>query len=218
MATSTTRYPYKLIGGSLCLDFVNTVSGRVASGRRVGGRDYADQVLDERLGSWDALVGWASRTKAVDRAHAGRLRARGSASPARAARMLDRAVQLRASLYRIFKAVAERWTPPADDTERLDREIAALRGDEVFVWKDGRPERVWRGDDELAYPLWRVVRSAEDLLLSARLDRVRQCPGDNCGWLFLDTSRGGRRRWCDMADCGNLAKVRRHRQRSRGAG
>jgi len=33
--------------------------------------------------------------------------------------------------------------------------------------------------------------------------------------MFLDTSRNGRRHWCDMKDCGNLAKVRRFRQRLR---
>ena len=34
-------------------------------------------------------------------------------------------------------------------------------------------------------------------------------------WLFLDTSKAGRRRWCDMADCGNAAKSRRHYARGR---
>ncbi|MBN8735546.1 MAG: CGNR zinc finger domain-containing protein [Xanthomonadales bacterium] len=45
------------------------------------------------------------------------------------------------------------------------------------------------------------------------VDRLRVCAGDNCGWVFLDTSRGGRRRWCDMATCGNVAKARRHYSR-----
>jgi predicted RNA-binding Zn ribbon-like protein len=48
-----------------------------------------------------------------------------------------------------------------------------------------------------------------------RLKWVGQCPGEECGWLFLDITRSGRRPWCDMADCGNLAKVRRFRERHR---
>jgi predicted RNA-binding Zn ribbon-like protein len=40
-------------------------------------------------------------------------------------------------------------------------------------------------------------------------DRIRAC--DRCGWLFLDSSRGGRRRWCSMSTCGNREKASRHR-------
>jgi predicted RNA-binding Zn ribbon-like protein len=41
-------------------------------------------------------------------------------------------------------------------------------------------------------------------------ERVRGC--GRCGWLFLDSSRGGRRRWCSMSTCGNREKASRHRQ------
>jgi predicted RNA-binding Zn ribbon-like protein len=57
-----------------------------------------------------------------------------------------------------------------------------------------------------------VARSAAELLQSEELGRVRRCDGEDCRWLFLDTSRSRNRRWCDMADCGNTAKVRRYRQ------
>jgi predicted RNA-binding Zn ribbon-like protein len=215
MADATTQRPTKLIGGEPCLDFVNTVSGRGPSGRLVEGHDYADRILVERLDSWDDVIEWAARAQAVDRTVAERLLQGSQASAAATAEMLTRARALREALYRVFKAVVEGWTPPAADVDRLNREIAALRASEVLVWEGGRPELRWRGEDERAYPLWQVVRSAERLLTSSRLDCVGQCPGDDCGWLFLDTSRGGRRRWCDMADCGNVAKVRRHRRRAR---
>ncbi len=214
MVAPTTRYPHKLIAGAPCLDFVNTVSGRVASGRLLEGHDYGDRILVERLGSWSDLTDWAAHAKLLDRALVERLRSASDASAEASGRALSHAVALREALYRIFKAVVEGWTPPATDVQRLNQETAALRASEELVWDGLRPELAWRGD-ELAYPLWRVVRSAESLLTSSALDRVGQCPGDNCGWLFLDASRGGRRRWCDMAVCGNLAKVRRHRRRAR---
>jgi len=53
------------------------------------------------------------------------------------------------------------------------------------------------------------------LTSSQRLNQVRQCRGDNCGWLFVDGSKNHSRRWCDMRDCGNRAKVRRHRLKQR---
>ena len=40
--------------------------------------------------------------------------------------------------------------------------------------------------------------------------RIRRCANDQCLWLFIDTSKGGTRRWCDMSACGNRAKARRH--------
>ena len=68
-------------------------------------------------------------------------------------------------------------------------------------------------------PLWPVVLSAAKLLSSDQLQRVHRCPGKDgrCGWLFLDTSKAGRRQWCSTQGCGNRAKARRHYARSRTA-
>ncbi|MFO1037868.1 MAG: CGNR zinc finger domain-containing protein [Geminicoccaceae bacterium] len=55
---------------------------------------------------------------------------------------------------------------------------------------------------------WRAVRA----LAALPRDRIRACPA--CGWLFLDTSKAGRRRWCAMATCGTTAKVRAFRARA----
>ncbi|MFG3617196.1 CGNR zinc finger domain-containing protein [Nocardia sp. NPDC047654] len=41
--------------------------------------------------------------------------------------------------------------------------------------------------------------------------RIRVCAADDCGLLFVDASRPGRRRWCSMDRCGNLSEVRRYR-------
>jgi predicted RNA-binding Zn ribbon-like protein len=45
--------------------------------------------------------------------------------------------------------------------------------------------------------------------------RVKACPGPNCAWVFVDRSRNGSRRWCDMAECGNRAKGAAFRARTR---
>lgn len=52
-----------------------------------------------------------------------------------------------------------------------------------------------------------------DLLSRPERDTVRACPGEGCGWLFLDSR--GRRVWCSMAACGNRAKVRGYAARRR---
>jgi predicted RNA-binding Zn ribbon-like protein len=57
--------------------------------------------------------------------------------------------------------------------------------------------------------------SAADLVLATDRLRLRCCANPRCGWLFLDDSKAGTRRWCSMSACGNRAKVQRHAQRQR---
>ena len=51
----------------------------------------------------------------------------------------------------------------------------------------------------------------------AERGRVRVCASDTCSARFYDRSPAGRRRWCSMRSCGNEAKARRHRARTRSA-
>lgn len=59
------------------------------------------------------------------------------------------------------------------------------------------------------------ARSAFELLLSADRRALRVCPGERCGWIFLDRTRGRTRRWCRMETCGNRAKAKAHYRRWR---
>jgi predicted RNA-binding Zn ribbon-like protein len=63
-----------------------------------------------------------------------------------------------------------------------------------------------------------VVDSAADSLIASELARVHRCSDPRCPHVFIDTTKNGRRRWCDMATCGNRAKAARHRRRARDAG
>ncbi|GAB4058767.1 CGNR zinc finger domain-containing protein [Catellatospora paridis] len=58
-----------------------------------------------------------------------------------------------------------------------------------------------------------VARDVVDVLTGPHADRVRECGGNRCGLVFLDTSRPGSRRWCSMERCGNRSKVRALRER-----
>jgi len=69
----------------------------------------------------------------------------------------------------------------------------------------------WRADDPgdgVRLAIWRLFEDED-------LGRLRQCGDDGCGWLFLDRSKNGSRRWCSSADCGNRARARRHYVRVR---
>jgi predicted RNA-binding Zn ribbon-like protein len=68
-------------------------------------------------------------------------------------------------------------------------------------------------DDALA----RLAEPLVDEIRSGHAARIRICDNETCRWLFYDESRAGRRRWCDMASCGNRAKAARHRARVKAA-
>ena len=71
----------------------------------------------------------------------------------------------------------------------------------------------YRADEPAAAALSRIARDAIELLAGSTAARVRECAAPDCAFLFVDTSRAGRRRWCAMARCGNREHVRKHRRR-----
>jgi predicted RNA-binding Zn ribbon-like protein len=69
--------------------------------------------------------------------------------------------------------------------------------------------------DVFAGLLTPVIESAADALVNGELARVHRCADPRCGRVFFDSSRNGKRRWCEMATCGNRAKAARHRRKVR---
>jgi predicted RNA-binding Zn ribbon-like protein len=63
--------------------------------------------------------------------------------------------------------------------------------------------------------LGHVVAALQRLAGGGRLDRVKMCDSDECGWIFYDRSKPGNRRWCSSALCGNREKTRTYRSRLR---
>lgn len=205
----------KFVGGSLCLDFVNTVDAWVST---LGGthlRPYGDTELREKLVDYEALVRWSQLAAAISVEDVGHLLELSASHEIAAVATLNRAHRLRRALYRILKSVLQRWEPESVDVDLLLRELATARKHEQLEHCNGVFHWMWdKPSGALDSVLWPVARSAVELLTSADLSRLRQCKGDECGWMFLDTSRNRRRHWCDMSDCGNRDKVRRFRGRT----
>lgn len=77
------------------------------------------------------------------------------------------------------------------------------------VGPDGLPH----DEPDVADPVWLPAWLAADdylRLLARDPARIRECRHEHCILSFFDTSQNGRRRWCDMARCGNRAKAARH--------
>jgi predicted RNA-binding Zn ribbon-like protein len=129
--------------------------------------------------------------------------------------VLRRAIALRETIWRVFDALAKgARADPSDLATLHEEEVAAMRHAR-FQQTGSGIDYEWSDEPLLDRPLWAIARSAADLLTSRDIARVRECGSETCEWLFIDRSRNHTRRWCDMNDCGNRAKVRRFRQRQR---
>lgn len=203
--TPHTFQPHDLVSGHLALDLVNTVTAR-------------DSQAHDWLASIDALLQWAALTGRFtprDLAALGRLAA---ASPAAARQALGRARQLREALHATLVPLLQGRSVPAAALQQLDRlRLAAARRCTLQARADGvaaRPALPGSGLDLVADT---VLADALRLLEAPDLPRLRVCAGSHCGWLFLDQSKAGRRRWCDMATCGAAHKAQQFRQRAAAA-
>ena len=58
-----------------------------------------------------------------------------------------------------------------------------------------------------------IVAIVYEAMVNGTWPRLKACTADDCQWAFYDNSRNRSRTWCDMAVCGNRAKVRSYRAR-----
>jgi predicted RNA-binding Zn ribbon-like protein len=206
-AESAIQLHLRLLGGHACLDFVNTVDPRT-------GKHQRDFLLD-----YDDLVAWAQLAGILSPKDGKELRAFGQQHPQQAAKVFAKNVALRELLYRLFGAIATGQQPKASDLHALQSAyIDALRHAEPRPGGAGYTWQWPQGAETLERIGWLITQSAVDLLTSPRVGRVKMCASpDGCGWLFLDTSKNGSRRWCSMEVCGSRAKMRRLYARRRQA-
>jgi predicted RNA-binding Zn ribbon-like protein len=196
----------KLVAGAPCLDFANTADW------------HASARPQECLRRYEDLVAWCRRAGLLAPARAARLLREARRRPGAAQAALRRATALREAIYRIVVSLLRGSPPDPPDLAAFNRALAsALRRSRIVSGGNG-VTWAWEGDDRaLDAMLWPIVESAADLLTSERRSRIGQCADDRgCGWLFLDTTKNRSRRWCEMGDCGNRAKARRHYLRTRG--
>jgi predicted RNA-binding Zn ribbon-like protein len=191
--------PIAAASEDLCLDYANTLAWR-------GSLEPVDS-----LGGFADLLGWLGGSAGQPAAPVEQAREWARDRPRAADLLFADAMALREAIYRVFAAVAERRPAAESDLAALNRALAETPHRERLV----ATERAYAwavapSSPSAAVLLAPVVWSAADLLTRIADRRVRRCANDRCLWLFLDHSKGGTRRWCDMNSCGNRAKSRRH--------
>lgn len=178
------------IGGATCLDFLNTLRDRWA--------EQPTETLGEPvdLAAWSVAAGLTDELVQVDHAD------------------LDSALAVRSALFRLL---TQEDASTAADVARLNQLAATAPRPTVTLSEAAdsptvRPARAATGSEILGL----VVLDAFDVLSKPGNTPVKECEHPRCGLRYLDSSRGGRRRWCSMARCGNRAKAQRYDRRHGG--
>ena len=175
---------YKLVGGRPSLDLVNTISWP--------GTDRAHDWLDsvDNLQRWLKAVGLprvAARHSSLEAAH-----------------------EARATLAAVLRPLAHGERPTHRAFERFNQRLAQASARRVI--DPATLSWTWKSPEQAADVFCALFLDAAELLTTVNRDRLRHCPA--CDWLFVDQTRNGQRRWCDMADCGSRDKSRRYDQRT----
>lgn len=174
------------IAGRLCIDFTQT------------GGETGERAAWERFHGPSDLADWFS------------------ASPLQLGKIqvsseeFKRALSLREAIWRIAESIRQSETPRAEDIDTINR-VASTPDLPPQLLRDGL-QQAWHSPATAAAALSLIARDAIDLFSGELRSRIRACANPNCGLMFVDTSRPGKRRWCLMKRCGNMAKTSRYRR------
>jgi predicted RNA-binding Zn ribbon-like protein len=185
-------------------DFLNTLD-------REGG------LPREHLASLDDALAWFVDRGVIHSEGADRARTQVASQPAAAARDLARVRTLRKALREVAEAVVLRRAPRVGALDTVNGALHARQVIELVPAPDGVSVDHRHVGDPIDDALARLADPLVSELTAGDPERIRICANETCRWVFYDTSRTSRRRWCDMATCGNRAKAARHRARAKGA-
>lgn len=189
---------FDFIAGNAVLDFHNTVAWppRGKSNNRL------PRPVD--------LVRWGMESGIVTNDEARRLRGYCIRNGSRSRSELVDTLRLRDLIHHLFLNLLEQRTPADASIAALNRHLKKLRSRQRIEWRQGDlrwSPVVSKGTTMI---MDRLVLNAAELLTSEDPQRLRTCANPECGWLFLDTTRNGLRKWCSMAECGGRAKSKRY--------
>jgi predicted RNA-binding Zn ribbon-like protein len=194
--------PRDIVGGNPALDLVNTVSG--------WNSDPEDWVPDIA-----SFLAWARTCGVLDEEQQKAAARHAKDSPAAAERVLASVKELRFALRGLIDSLEHRKPAEPGDLSVIDEWKRRLALSEQVTVRGNKIDfTINRDISALELPSLRVTAAALSFLKNLPTARIKTCRARDCGWKFVDQSRNGSRRWCDMAVCGNLAKTRQYRARN----
>ena len=192
-----------LNGGILCCDFVNTVYA------------WRGENLHEYLGDYIDFIAWCKKLSIYNNSYLNSLQKIATTEPAKCTTAMKTIKEVRELLYHFISAIAaKKYKEVRRLLPAINEWIAASLSHVCFEFKSNQFISAYDQKlPDLISPLWKVLHSLYDLLTKEDTEKVKECP--RCGWVFLDTTKNGKRRWCDPAECGTADKMKRYYKRKK---
>jgi predicted RNA-binding Zn ribbon-like protein len=216
--TDSSHTGFRIVGGHPALDLVNTVTPRVRGA----------SIEHDYLTTPGELLDWSRRIELIDLRDYSAVEGTWRSAPELAAKALGATVEIREATYDVLAPRAAGAVVATDGVkrsegsafERLMLRWSAAAARSMLITGERRDRGIAElivGTSPAQLIPDRLVVAAVELIRTVELRQLRACPVDDggCGWLFLDRSRNGSRRWCAMEDCGTRAKIRKLGERRR---
>jgi predicted RNA-binding Zn ribbon-like protein len=128
-------------------------------------------------------------------------------------RVVKFARKLREHLHEVLAAAHSGQPMPAIDLDAIAEVIQAAHAARVLVApaSTGLASHCWASPLAPDVPLHACALAIERLLVDVDRNSIRKCGASDCDVYYVDTSKGRRRQWCSMSNCGNREKQRRWR-------
>lgn len=187
----------------LCCNFVNTVSSWEIKSHY----DYLNQYQD--------FLDWCRKLQLCTEEQIRLMETIAAGQPAEAIRVLERIREIRLLMQGFISSIARQdmektnFLLPAVNLLLIE---AASRQRLLFRERNFTMEQMDVPGD-LMSPVWQTIQSLGQLLINHDIHRIKECP--KCGWVFLDETKNGRRKWCNPQYCGSTDKMMRYNQRKK---
>lgn len=198
MAKIRTIETLQFDGGTLCFDFINTVYA------------WRGENLHEYFNNYNDFIRWSERQHLLPNVTLKRMEQQVSEDKKAAIRTMNKIWKARKLLYNFFSSIAAKdYNKIKDYLPDFNKIIAEGMSGILFKVKSKRLLLTHEGIDiDPLQPLWMVFRSAFDMLTKEDIEKIKECP--KCGWIFLDRTKNGKRKWCNPSDCGSTDKMKRY--------
>lgn len=193
----------QLDGGCPVFDFTNTISNR-------NDPDYFDY-----LATYDDFIQWTDKIGLLPKGKIHAIDAFSKNHVRKSAHTLRQVVEVREIIFNLFSSLAQH--------QKIDKETLNAFNDFLSEALSNMRIEVRRTEVTTSFsisdktilkePLYYLTKNAFDILSTCSFERIKECP--TCKWLFIDTTKNGKRRWCNMQVCGSNDKAKRYYHRKK---
>jgi predicted RNA-binding Zn ribbon-like protein len=178
-----------LDGDVAVLRFVNTLHQRATEKKK------------EYLKNYDSFLDWALDAELVEERTYKSLCAESYCYFYEAGEVFKQAINFRECLNHLVLSLIAGVPPGAGPVNTFNQFYTEVKAHRSFNMNGYGMLEIWVDTDEkIAYPLWKIIKMSKDFLSTVDGKYIKQC---QCGNVFLDRSKNGKRRWCNGETCGS---------------